>query len=233
MAQNSSTMRKRFLSLPPLRRILALLVVGVVLVGIVLGVHASRRPKELPDADSKKGLASVEDVIRRVGASGFGRTPRGEKLTRHARELLQSGRIRFTDALEVDALYRKERIGKGVLYIVVTRIPRGIEWPTADELARRVYHETLHAVVDSWSGCKEEECDGFCAAEEAAAAIENRAPQYPVMRDGDRIWDWVATAYPKVVSNPRYRPVGYTLAELAKRTGITHTSASSSNGNPR
>ena len=211
-------MRKSFLSLPPWRRLAVLLLCGALLVCIGFGLRASRRPKELPAADARDGLAAVEKVITRVGASDFGRAPRGEALTRRARELLRGGHIRFTEALDVDALYRKERMGEGILYIGVVRRRDGIEWPTAAELARRIYHETLHALVGTSTPSLEEECDAFCAAEEASAVVENRAPRYPVIRDGQRVWEWVKAAYSKLPSNPDYQPVGYTPAELAERT---------------
>ncbi len=228
MATNPFPSQSRFLAFPPMRRVAVLLVCGAALVCIGFGVRASRRPKELPATDSKTGLAAVEVVINQVATSDFGRTPRGDQLTRRARELLRSGRIRFTDALGVDALYQKERITGGILYIVVERVPRGFLWPATDELARRLYHETLHSVVETRVASQEEECDGFCAAEEAAAAVENRAPQYPVTRDGERIWEWVQTTYSKLPSDPTYQPVGYSLAELAARTGIPHALAAKS-----
>ena len=78
--------------------------------------------------------------------------------------------------------------------------------PRPEQLAQRVCHETLHAVVGSKDRAKEEECDVFCAAEEAAAAVGQCVQQ----------------SYPQHPSHKTYAPVGCTLKELAARTGITY-----------
>jgi hypothetical protein len=90
------------------------------------------------------------------------------------------------------------------------------------ELAQRIYHETLHSVMGSRHRSIEEECDAFCAAEEAAAAVERRLPRYPVMRDGKPIEEWVKDVYSQYPSSTTYVPVGCTVEELAARTGIAY-----------
>jgi hypothetical protein len=72
------------------------------------------------------------------------------------------------------------------------------------------------------SKSSEEECDAFCAAEEAAAGASGRLPRYPVMREEETVWKWVQNVYSQIPSDKTYVPVGCTLNDLAVRTGITY-----------
>ena len=213
---------RKFLSLPPLRRVLCLLALGVVL---AIGAHMyrlSRRPAELPPELAEEGIAMAREVVRLVDESPFGRTERGRILTQHARDLIDRGRLRFSDELGGEALYRKELGCRPILYIGVIQSRTRVLWPEPASLAECIFHETLHAVVNSRKRCLEEECDAFCAAEEAAAAVEGRPPVYPVPRDNEPIWQWVRAAYRRTPSNPDYTPIGHTREELAKKTGIVY-----------
>jgi hypothetical protein len=154
-----------------------------------------------------------------VERSDFGRSDRGRLLLARARQLVERGALRFSTELRGEALYRKERGSRPLLYVRVERLAGEHTLPTRAEMAERVFHETLHAVKDSARKSLEEECDAFCAAEEARAAIEGRLPRYPVTRDGQPVWKWVRSAYRDLKSDPEYRPVGRTLAELARRSG--------------
>jgi hypothetical protein len=179
----------------------------------------SRRPRELPPEEAQVGLAQVREVIDLIRKSEFGRSDRGRRLTAEADALARRGGIRFCPDLGVEALYRKELGRRPVLYISVLRHRNGVLWPSQTELAERIYHESLHAVVRSKRKCREEECDAFCAAEEAAAAIEQRSPACPVRRDGLTVWQWVRRAYAQHPSDPDYQPVGYTPEQLAVMAG--------------
>ena len=209
-----------FFSLQSPRRVLGLLVIGLLLIFLAYDYRISQRPKELSAEETAIGLEKVQQMIDMVRQSEFGQTERGRKLTQQAQYLLQNGRIKFSAGLEMDSLYRKEFGSRSVLYIAVLRGRASVLWFDAESLARRIYHEVLHATVNSKRKSKEEECDAFCAAEEAAATVEKRPPRYPVMRDGQSVWEWVHVAYPDIPSDPSYQPVDYTFAELAARTGM-------------
>ncbi len=213
---------RRFFSLPPARRVVVLLALGLLLFAGAYVYRISRRPKELPHEEAEQGLAMVQEVLDRVSASGFGRTERGQRLTAEVRRLAEGGRIRFSASLDTEALYHKERGSSAVLYLGVFDGPDGIEWPGLGELAKPIYHEALHAVVHSKTKSAQEECDAFCAAEEAAAVVERREPRYPVTRDNQRIWEWVRQQYPDSPSDPHYEPVGYSPEELAEKTGMDY-----------
>lgn len=210
-----------FLSFESPRRVFCLLAIGLLLIFLAYEYRISQRPKELSSEETAVGLAKVQRVIDVVGQSEFGQTERGRKLTQQAQDLLRDGRIRFSAGLEMDSLYRKEFGSRPILYIAVLRGKDSVLWLDAEALARRIYHEVLHATVGSKRKSKEEECDAFCAAEEAVSAVEKRPPRYPVMRDGQSVWKWVQVAYPDTPSDPGYKPVGYTFAEFAARTGIS------------
>ncbi len=184
-------------------------------------VHVrSLRPCELPPEQSAEGLRKVRETLSMVGNSEFGRSPRGMALTAAASELLAQGRVRFSPDIQGEALYRKETLRRPVLYIAAPSMKGRVFWPSQAELAERVYHESLHVVVGSRKRSIEEECDAFCAAEEASAVVGQRAPLYPVMRDGTAVWKWVKEAYPTHRADPTYRPVGCTVEEFAGRVGM-------------
>ena len=213
---------RRFLAKPPLWRMAVLLGIGLVL-SLSAYIHKrSCRPPELPDDLSVIGVRKVYEMLEVVGKSDFGRSPRGALLTAAAMKLMDEGRVRFSPNLEQEALYRKEPGRRPVLYISVFFHNERVLWPRAEELAERLYHESLHSLVQAKHRSREEECDAFCAASEAAAAVDQRLPGYPVMRDGKPVWEWVQETYAEYPSDETYVPVGCTLKELAARTGITH-----------
>ncbi|MFC1462934.1 hypothetical protein ACFLQU_04930 [Verrucomicrobiota bacterium] len=199
-----------------------LLGVGLVLVVCAYIYGRSCRPDELPDDISHIGVRKVHEVLELVGKSDFGRSPRGAALAAAAVELMDQGRVRFSPNLDQEALYRKEFGRRPVLYISVFFHNGRVLWPQPEELAERIYHESLHSIAQSKHKSKEEECDAFCAAEEAAAAVGQRSPRYPVMRDGKTVFKWVQEVYSRYPSDRAYVPVGCTSEELADRTGISY-----------
>jgi hypothetical protein len=211
-----------FFSKPPLWRIGLLLGVGLVLMAWAYRYGESCRPRELAHDVARDGIRKVREVIELVRKSDFGSSPRGRLLTAAAMDLMDQGRIRFSPNLEQEALYRKELGRKPVLYISVFCHKDRVLWPLPEELAERIYHEALHTVVQSKNKSREEECDAFCAAAEAAAGASGRLPRYPVMREGQTVWKWVQNAYSQYPSDRTYVPVGCTLDDLAVRTGITY-----------
>jgi hypothetical protein len=202
-----------------LRRLALIAAAGAVLVFGAWQFRLSRRPRELPAAQNEVGLGKVREIMNVVERSTFGGTPRGRRLTSAARAMVRAGRVRFSPELEGEALYRRELGCAPVLYISVAACRDRVLWPAQARLAERLYHETLHAVVDSESRSWEEECDAFCAAEQARAAVAGEAPRYPVRRDGVPVWDWVRENYPHMASAPGYVPVGLTRAELGGMSG--------------
>jgi hypothetical protein len=212
----------RFLSKPPLWRIGLLLGVGLLLTAWAYRHGKSCRPPELADDIARDGLRKVREAIDLVRKSDFGSSQRGKLLTAAAMDFMDQDRIRFSPNMEQEALYRKEVGRRPILYISVFCHKDRVLWPPPEELAERIYHESLHAVVQSKNKSREEECDAFCAAEEAAAAVSKRLPRYPVMRDGETVWMWVRNVYSQSPSDRTYVPVGCTLNDLAVRTGITY-----------
>jgi hypothetical protein len=211
-----------FLTKPPLWHMAMLLGVGFVLVLWAYIYGRSCRPQELPYDIAKIGILKVNETLQLVGKSDFGRSHRGATITAVAMELLDQGRIKFSPDLIPEALYRKDPFCRPVLYISVFSHKGRVLWPRPEELAERVFHESLHSVVHSKHRSKEEECDAFCAAEEAVAAVGHRSPRYPVMRDGITIWEWVQEVYSQYPSDKTYAPVGCTSKELTARTGIAY-----------
>ncbi len=196
-----------------------LLGTGILLVCCAVSYRNSRRPPELSGEWVGIGGRKISEVLKSVSNSKFGASERGARLTTAATALMAKGLLRFSPNLEQEALYRKEYGGDPVLYLSVYCHKDQVLWPAPEELAERIYHETLHAVVGSKKKSKEEESDAFCAAEEAAAAAVKRPARYPVMRDGVKIWDWVQDAYPQCPADDTYVPVGYTLKQLSARIG--------------
>ncbi len=211
--------RSGFLSRPSGKRLLVLLVLGALAIAAAWAWRVSRRPEEVPPEVAARALARVREVLEVVRESEFGRTERGQALSARLDEFLARGGVRFSSSLGSEALYRKEFGCAPLLYIRTPRAPGGHFLPEPGEFAERTYHETLHAVKDSDTKSWEEECDAFCAAEQARAAVEKRPPRYPVKRDGEVLWQWVKSAYPELRSDPSYQPVGQTLKELGEKAG--------------
>lgn len=214
-----------FLSIPKGRRALSLLAAGAVLIAGAYGYRVYRSPSVLRPQETAVGLIKGRDVLGRVQQSEFGRTERGRRLTDRARSLLDRGGIRFSDSLGAEALCVRYFGGDPVLYVGVIRARNGIAWPSDAAIAKRIFHESLHLETGTASKSKEEECDAFCAAEEAAAAVMQREARYPVKRDGRLVWKWVQRIYKESASDPKYQPVGYMFSELAEKTGITNNGA--------
>ncbi|MHC4916813.1 MAG: hypothetical protein ACYTGB_15120 [Planctomycetota bacterium] len=212
--------RRGLLSLPSLRRLLLLAGAGVVLACGAYFCRVWRRPREVPPATARAGLARAAEVLAAVDSSGFGKTERGRLLAAEVRALMDRGALRFSAELGTEALCRRERGCAAVLYVGVYRGPKGLVLPSRGEMAERIFHETLHALKDSERKSREEECDAFCAAAEACAAVEGRPVGYPVTRGGRGLWEWVRDAYPDAPEDPSYRPVGMDRSELARRAGL-------------
>lgn len=208
-----------FFGRPPLWRVGVLLVLGL---GLAVAAHihsTGRRPPELSAELAEAGNRKVREVLEIIGESEYGRSTRGAILTAKARAMMEDRRIRFSPNLPQEALCWKEWLREPVLYISVFFHKDRVSWPPRSSLAERIYHEALHAVVGGNRPSRQEECDAFCAAEEAAAAVSGRIPQYPVMRDGKTVWTWVSEVYTESRSFPKYEPVGCAQQELAARTG--------------
>ncbi len=215
---------KKLFSSPQHWRVLSLLAIGALLIFLVYRYRVSQRPKELSPEYTIEGLALVQEMIDMVRKSPFGQSERGTILTNQTQELIRDGRIRFSVNMQIECLYRKEFGCQPVLYIGVLKSGERVLWPDAEAFARRIYHEVLHVVINSEVESKEEECDAFCAAEEAVSGVENRPPRYPVMKDGKCTWEWVNIKYNKTPSDINYKPLGYTLSELALKTGMNDSS---------
>jgi hypothetical protein len=204
----------------PLKRISIIIIIGLFLLAGAHIYRNSRRPIEVAREFAEKGLDEVRAIIETIKASEFGKSKRGAALTEEAEKLLARDAIRFSAGLDKEALLRKEAGSRPVLYIRVFAIADSVVLPAQSELAECLYHEGLHAAQRSEGRSWEEECDAFCAAEEARAVVEDRAPRFPVERDGQIIWEWVTATYTELFSNPEYQPVGQTQAELNSRAGI-------------
>lgn len=211
-----------FLHMPPPRRLVLLIAVGTVLIAAVYFHGKSFLPPELSPADSKSGLALVRITIDCIRNTEFGHSPRGVILSNKADEFLAGNRIRFSPNLEQEAVYRKEPFKHAVIYISVPVIKKRILWPTKHEIAERIYHESVHAVANSANRSREEECDAFCAAEQAAVSITGKHPVYPVTRDGKNVWPWIEETYLSSPSDRTYKPVGTTLEDIMEKTGGPH-----------
>ncbi len=209
-----------FLSRPPRRRLIALAAAGAILVPAAWLYRRAQRPREVPSSTARDGLALAAAVLDSVEASEFGKTERGRALSSAARGMMGRDALRFSAELGTEGLCRRERGAAPVLYVGVYRGPRGFVLPSRGEMAERIYHETLHALKDSKRKSLEEECDAFCAAAEACAAVEGRAVSYPVTRGGRNLWEWVGSAYPGADRDPGYKPVGIGREELVRRAGI-------------
>jgi len=208
------------LSRPSPRRLGLILLVGALAI-VAAAVHrSSLRPGPVPPEVAERGLADVRAVIDIVRGSEFGKSERGSTLTDEIERFLDDDRIVFTADIAGEALYRKEFGSAPVLYIGVYGAVRGYLLPDRGEIAQRLYHEALHSVKGAAHKSLEEECDAFCAAEEARAAVDGRPPAFPLRRDGRPLWEWVAAAYRDVKSNPSYVPVGQTPEDLAEKAGI-------------
>ena len=180
----------------------------------------AKRPKELSVEESKEGIARVQKVIDLVRESPFGNSKRGAELTSTLQRFLRESRVKFSDSIHLRCLCRKEFGGQAILYIGVIRSRQGLVWQDSEALARRIYHEVLHAIIGSKEDSKQEECDAFCAGAEAVAAVEKRSCEYPVRKDGQIVWEWVKDKYPDTPSDKNYIPMGYTFSDLAEKTGI-------------
>lgn len=199
---------------PPLRRLAVILACGLLLMA---GAHlwlVSRRPAEVSGADAATGNAKLARVVNAIRADALSRSPRGAACLAFIDEMVQHKGIRFSPGLPYEALYRKEFGRRPVLYVGVIRMGMGVIRPSDAELAERIFHETIHALKHSDPASWEEECDAFCAAEQAAAAVEKRPAVCLVLRDGANLWDWVRREYPDHVSDPAYVPVSATRTEL-------------------
>jgi hypothetical protein len=199
-----------------------LLGVGAAAVAGGVAFRRSRLPEAVPPEVAAEALAEVREVVRLVRESEFGRSERGATLTARVARFIEDGRLRFSAELESEALYRKGPGCAPILYVGVHGTSKGFVLPGRGQLAERIYHETLHAVKQSAKKTYEEECDAFCAAEEARAAVEGRPPDFPVTRDGLVLWRWVGAKYEGSCSDPDYVPVGQTLRDLARKTGIDY-----------
>jgi len=207
-------------SRPSPRRLGVILALGAVAI-IAAAIHrSSLRPRPAPPEVAERGLADVRAVIDIVRGSEFGRSERGSALTDEIEQFLEDGRIVFTTDISGEALYRKEFGSAPVLYVGVYGAVRGCLLPDRGEIAQRLYHEALHSVKGSARKSLEEECDAYCAAEEARAAVEGRPPVFPLRRDGRPLWEWVTAAYRDVKSDSSYVPVGQTPEDLAEKAGM-------------
>jgi hypothetical protein len=180
----------------------------------------AERPRELSPQESKEGITRVQKVINLVRQSPFAHSKRGAELTSTLHKFLNESRVKFSDSIHLRCLCRKEFGGQAILYIGVIRSRQGLVWQDSEALARRIYHEVLHAIIGSSEDSKQEECDAFCAGAEAVAAVEKRTCEYPVRKDGQIVWEWVKDKYPDTPSDKNYIPLEYTFSELAEKTGI-------------
>lgn len=222
--------RATFLSRPPLKRLGLILALGAAAIATAAVYGSSKRPRPVPPEVAARGLADVRVVLDLVGASEFGRSERGAILTGEIERFLEDGRLVFTADISTEALYRKEFCKAPVLYIGVFGCPRGYMLPDRGEIAERLYHEALHSVKRSAGKSYEEECDAYCAAEEARAAVEERAPAFPLKRDGGPLWAWVTVTYEDATSNPAYAPVGRSHEELTEKAGKARAGEASGGG---
>ncbi|MCB2156221.1 hypothetical protein KQI84_15195 [bacterium] len=200
-------------------RVAILLLIGVVAIGAVWAWRLSKRPPEVTPEHAKQGIAQVEAVLEKIDASDFGQTERGQILTARLRKFIASGHLRFSPDLRAESILWDQPGLPQMIYIGAMESPRGATFPNAERLAKRLYHEALHAEQNSKVVCLEEECDAFTAAEEASAAVAGRKPRYPVLRDNEPIWDWVNVNYTEMSSNENYRPVGRSHDDLAEKAG--------------
>lgn len=209
----------RFFAAPPTSRLALLVGFGIVVCVATVGYRRAQRPETVPPDAAATGLAETRQVLERVRQSAFGQSERGALLTRRATRFLEDHRIQFSTTLRTEAYFRKEPFCAPLLYIGVYDTSRGVAFPTQGEMAERIFHETLHAIKQSRTQIVEEECDAYCAAEEARAAVEQRAPAFPIKRDGQFLWLWVREVYTNAITDPHYQPVGQTIRDLALKTG--------------
>ncbi|MHC5054082.1 MAG: hypothetical protein ACYTKD_05115 [Planctomycetota bacterium] len=212
--------RATLLSRPPLKRLGLILALGAAAIAAAAVHRASIRPTPVPPEVAARGLAEVRAVLDLVSASEFGRGERGAALTGEIERFLEDGRLVFTADISTEALYRKELCAAPVLYVGVFGCPRGYLLPDRAEIAERLYHEALHSVKRSAAKFYEEECDAYCAAEEARASVEGRALAFPLERDGRPLWEWVTATYEDAASDPAYAPVGQSLEDLMEKAGV-------------
>ncbi len=220
------SLRAMFLSRPPLWRLGIVLALGTAAIAAAAVYRSSVRPEPVPPEVAERGLADVRAVLYLVRASDFGRGERGAVLTAEIERFLEDGRLVLTADISGEALYRKELCAAPVLYVGVYGCPRGYLLPDRSEIAERLYHEALHSVKRSDRKVYEEECDAYCAAEEARAAVEGRAPDFPLERDGRPVWEWVTATYEDAASDPAYAPVGRSIGDLAEKAGMARTGRS-------
>lgn len=203
------------------KRPFLIIVIGFALLFIANQYIISKRPPELSAEETRIGLKIVRNLLITVDRTEFGKTERCKILTDKLRNLLRKNRIRFSMNLDRECLYRKKFNCEPILYIAVSYGKYGPVWPDHDALARRIYHEALHGVIQSEKDSKQEECDAFCAGAEVVAAIQGDEFSYPVMKDGQTVWEWVNVYYPDAESNSKYKPLGYSYRELAEKVGIS------------
>ncbi|MHC4248313.1 MAG: hypothetical protein ACYS9X_04220 [Planctomycetota bacterium] len=214
------SLRATLLSRPPLKRLGLILALGAAAIAVAAVYRSSIRPDPVPPDVAARGLADVRAILDLIGASEFGKGPRGAALTGEIERFLEDGRLVFTADISGEALYRKEFCADPVLYVGVFGCPRGHLLPDRAEIAERLYHEALHSVKRSGRKTREEECDAYCAAEEARASVDGRAPAFPLEREGRPLWEWVAATYEDAASDPAYVPVGQGLEDLMEKAGV-------------
>lgn len=201
-------------------RLPILLTVAAGLVALLVASRAMQMPSPAPLEVQRAGLEKVRRVLREIEASEFGRTERGQILTRQISSAMSASRISFTTDIGGRAAHLSNIFGRDRWYIMVLEMNHGRFLHQAPwQLAEVIYHEAVHATSGSGGhGSFEEECDAFAAGLQAEHVMRGAPHPVPLIMDGMPIARFVQEKYPQLASDPAYQPVGTSTAWLDSMT---------------
>lgn len=196
--------------------------VGILLILGAEILRRSRRPEPAPETVQVEGYARLNAILTRVRTSPFGQSERGQRLTACIADYMARDAVIFTADIWWQALFRKEVFSPAVIYTRCYMLPsETFVFQTEDTMAESVYHEAVHALSVRTPASIEEECDGFAAGLQAAAALTSEVLPEVLLLDGMSLAELVARRYRGKTRDPDYEPVGLEIGGLLQIVGLT------------
>jgi len=200
-------------------RLAAILLFGSIAIYGAISYRRSNLPASAPVDVQASGLKIIRQELRKIEASPFGRSDRGQALILQIRRLMASDKIIFSSGLGGPRGQTSHNIfGKRCVYIKVIEMNHGrylhqLPW----QLSEALFHEAVHAQQESCHKASfEEECDAFAAGLQAEAVSKGVALSPLLCIDGLPVAKFVRQSYPGIKSNAKYKPIGNSREWLIK-----------------
>ena len=197
--------------------------VGILLFLLVARFRISQLPEPAPEELQVSGKQIIRDELERIRESSFGRSPRGTILCDRVENFLEEGRIIFSSKLGGprgmwhQSIFGKEKIYVRILEMNNARFIHQLPY----QMMEAIVHEAVHSAHGRFHrNSIEEECDAFVAGMTVEALIKGDDVPNVFIIDGKTLGSYLLAAYSDLRRNPDCRPIGISLEEIYRRSGL-------------